>query len=367
MQRRKWLFGAPAVVLGLSWGSIAPAQVVCAPPAPSPTPTSGGIDAVAEIKALRIPSGPYKGGYELAPNGKLNWYFANLGLLPLVRVLSAADLDTHVRTYLDLYLANLEPNGSIQDIDLPFGRANPSVFKKVLADSDDAYAATLLSLASRYVVASGNWTWWEANKTKLKNMAYRNLALTAKPSGLTSVFQAPRSQTNSIGYLMDNCEGYRGLRDFAAVLRSRSELLDANYYDLLATNAAQGIKNLLYHLNTKSFLASDASAVPGKVFYPDTSCQVYPQVFGVTELEPLFVNGWTYLNSNSPGWETGKYDPFPWAVLGYTAALRGQTVQARSQLVAIEKTFVANRSLVTVNELGFYLRTRAVLDGVPNA
>jgi hypothetical protein len=362
MQRRQWLLGAPSVVLGLTWGANAPAQVVCVPP-----PSTGGIDAVAEIKALRIPSGPYKGGYELAPNGKLNWYFANLGLLPLVRVLGAADLDTYVRTYLDLYLASLEANGSIQDVELPYGRANPSVFKKVLSDSDDAYAATFLSLAARYVSTSGNWTWWEANKAKLKTVAYRNLALTTKPSGLTAVFQSPRSQTNSLGYLMDNCEGYRGLRDFAAILRGRSELLDANYYDLLATNTAQGIRNLLYNLNAKCFLASDASAVPGKVFYPDTSCQVYPQVFGVAELEPLFANGWTYLNTQSPGWETGKYDPFPWAVLGYAAALRGQTVQAKTQLASIEKIFVANRSLVTINELGFYLRTRAVLDGALNA
>lgn len=362
MQRRQWLLGAPALAWGLSTGANAVAQVTCVPP-----PSGGGIDALAEIKALRIPSGPYKGGYELAPNGKLNWYFANLGLLPLVRVLSPAELDTHIRTYLDLYLANLEPNGSIADIDLPYGRANPSVFKKVPSDSDDAYAATFLSLASRYVVTSGNWTWWEAHKAQLKTVAYRNLALTAKPSGLTAVFQAPRSQTNSIGYLMDNCEGYRGLRDFAAVLRSRSEIRDANYNDLLATNTAQGIQNLLFQAQPQAFVASDASRQPGTVFYPDTTCQVYAQAFGVTELAPQFAAGWAYLNAHSPGWETGRYDPFPWAVLGYVAALRGQVVQARNQLAAIDKTFVSNRSLVTINELGFYLRTRAVLDGVANA
>lgn len=34
---------------------------------------------------------------------------------------------------------------------------------------------------------------------------------------------------------------YRGLRDLASLLRERSELNDANYCDLLATNAARGI------------------------------------------------------------------------------------------------------------------------------
>mgnify|MGYP006197845775 CR=1 FL=1 len=70
---------------------------------------SAPIDAVAEIKALRILSGPYAGGYELAPNGRLNWYFANLGLLPLVPMLSAADLQTYILPYLNLYLASTDP------------------------------------------------------------------------------------------------------------------------------------------------------------------------------------------------------------------------------------------------------------------
>ena len=56
-------------------------------------------------------------------------------------------------------------------------------------------------------------------------MAYRNIALAVKPNGLTSVFQASRNQTNKAGYLMDNSEVYRGLRDFAAVLRERGILL----------------------------------------------------------------------------------------------------------------------------------------------
>lgn len=357
MRRRSLLGKVPAWGAGWLLG-----------PASWATDAAAPIDAVAEIKALRIPSGPYAGGYELAPNGRLNWYFANLGLLPLVPLLGAADLQTFILPYLNLYLAHTDPVAStIADIDFPYGRANTTVFKKVLSDSDDAYAATFLSLASRYVVFSGNWAWWEARKAALKNIAYRNLALTAKPSGLTSVFQAPRSQTNASGYLMDNCEGYRGLRDFAAVLRSRSELAEANYYDLLATNAAEGIARLLYKTSAQAFLPSDATLAPRTEFYPGTTCQVYPQAFGLRELTGRFAAGWNYLNTQSPGWETGRHDPFPWAILGYVAALRGQSGQARSQLAAINTTFAANRSLVTINELGFYLRTQAVLNGSTTA
>lgn len=354
MQRRSLITKVPAA-LAAGWflGTPARAEILSSP-----------IDAVAEIKALRIPTGPYAGGYELAPNGGLNWYFANLGLVAVVPVLGAADLQSHVLPYLNLYLANVDSaTSTIADIELPYGRANTSVFKKVASDSDDSYASTFLSLATRYVVASANWAWWESNKAALKNMAYRNLALTAKSSGLTSVFQSPRSQSNSSGYLMDNCEGYRGLRDFAAILRSRSELHEANYYDLLASNTAEGVSRFLFKAPAQAFLSSDAAPALTADFYPGTTCQVYPQAFGLRELAGQFTAGWNYFSTHTPGWETGSHDPFPWAILGYVAALRGQTGLASAQLATIDKLFAANRRLVTINELGFYQRTKSVLAG----
>jgi hypothetical protein len=60
---------------------------------------------------------------------------------------------------------------TMDDINYPFGRVNPSVFTKVASDSDDSYAATFVSLAVRYVLASRNWTWWEANKARIKQTA----------------------------------------------------------------------------------------------------------------------------------------------------------------------------------------------------
>jgi hypothetical protein len=38
-------------------------------------------------------------------------------------------------------------------------------------------------------------------------------------------------------------------------------------------------------------------------------------------------------------------------------------VQARAQMAAVEKKFTSNRPIVTINELGFYQRTRNVLGG----
>lgn len=361
MQRRKLFLGTAALtatMLGVN-NSFAQTVDACAPPPPL---TTGGINAVAEIKALRIPTGPYTGAYEIAPNGLSNWYFTNLGLISIVQYLDGPDLDKYIRSYLDLYISKLEPNMSIMDVQFPFGRANTSSFTLVLADSDDSYAATTLTLAMRYLRASQNWAWWDKNKIRFKDMAYRNIALAVKPNGLTSVFQSPRNQTNNAGYLMDNSEVYRGLRDFAAVLRERGDTADANYYDSFAKNIATAMTTL-FSPATGGFRMADLSAQTETSFYPGTTCQVFPQVFGVAECATYYDRAWNFFAVNSPGWESGKLDPYPFAVLGLAAAKRGLTTLAKAQQTSIEKTFIANRRMITVNELGFYQRTQSVLAG----
>lgn len=321
------------------------------------------MDPVTEIKKLRINAGRFTGGYLVAPLGALNWYFANLGLLPMVQHLNAAELEFFIRPYLDLYLQQLEPDYSIQDVNFDDGIPTAD-FQLVLSDSDDSYAATFLSLAAGYVEASQNWTWWDTNKAALKNMAYQNLACAAKPGGLISVFQAPRSAVNSLGYLMDNSEAYRGLRDYASVLLDRGETDDANYYDALASAIATALSTALFDTAAGGFRVSDGDAHATTLFYAGTTCQVFPEAFDVTELSSYFDKGWRYLNLHTPSWEDGRYDPYPWAVLGFVAAKRGQTAQAQAQLRMIATKFTTSRHLVTINELGFCLRISSALAGL---
>ena len=339
----------------------------CTPTTPT-TPTTtvpavgGVLNAVDAIKALRIPTGPYTGAYEIAPNGLSNWYFTNLGLISIVQYLDGPGLDTYIRTYLDLYLSKLEPDLSIKDVQFPFGRANTSAFTLVMQDSDDSYAATTLTLAARYLKVSQNWAWWDRNKSRLKDIAYRNIALAVKPNGLTSVFQPARSQINNAGYLMDNCEVYRGLRDFCAILSERGDAQDAAYYGQFASGIAKALATLFSPAGN-AFRFADLALQTETSFYPGTSCQVFPQVFGVSELATYFTPAWNFLSTNSLGWETGKLDPYPFAVIGLAAAKRGQTTLAKTQMAYIEKTFTLNRALITINELGFYQRTKSVLAG----
>lgn len=358
------VLGLGATLVGQSNNLHAQTAPVCAALGAVPAPALGasGIAVVEAIKALRIPTGPYAGAYEIAPDGLSNWYFSNLGLISIVQYLGAAELDTYIRSYLDLYLNKLEPNLSIQDVQFPFGRSNPRVFTLVLADSDDSYAATFLTLATRYVRATENWAWWSQNKARLKDIAYRNILLSVKSNRLTSVFQSPRSQSNNAGYLMDNCEVYRGLRDFAAMLQERGDTADAAYFSSFATGIASALATLFMPASS-AFRMADLSTQTDTSFYPGTSCQVFPQVFGVTELSGYYDRAWNFFNTHTVGWASGSLDPYPWAVLGLAAAKRGHTALAQAQLASIEKSFSTRRAVVTINELGFYQRTRSVLAG----
>jgi hypothetical protein len=349
MRRRSFLSTSAALGAGAAFFPAAKA-------APLP------VNAVEAIKALRINTGPYAGAFEVAPNGRLNWYFSALGLLPAVQWMTGVDREHYVRGYLDTYLRHVTPAFTIDDVDFPLGRADPTRFVKVPSDSDDSYAATLLSLAARYFHASNNVTWWNANRQRLKDIAYRNLTTMVKPNGLTSVFQPPRNQTNAIGYLMDNCEVYRGLRDFAGVLRHTGDTADANYYDSFARTVGLGVARL-FHSASGSFLAGDAYATPETSFYPGTTCQVFPQLFGVAEAQAGFTSAWNYLTRHSPGWETGRYDTYPWMLLGAVAAKRGLRTQAAAQMRLLEERFASNRPTVIINELGFYLRISSILSG----
>jgi len=349
MQRRQLLLSSAALALG---GLHAP-SLVAAPTTP--------INVLDTIKGLRIPTGPYAGGFEIAPQGRLNWYFTALGLLPVVQWMTSTERETLIRPYLDLYLKSVTSQFTIADVDFPVGRADTSRVVLVPSDSDDSYAATFLSLAARYFHTSNNVTWWNANKRKMKDIAYRNLTTMVKPNGLTSVFQPPRNQTNSIGYLMDNCEVYRGLKDFAEVLRYTRDS-DAGYYESFAQTVGLGITRL-FHSPTSAFRAGDAYVAPETSFYPGTTCQVFPEVFGVAEAAPGFAAAWNYLQRYSPGWETGKHDVYPWMVVGTAAAKRGLTTLATTQLRYMEQLFASQRPMVTINELGFYQRTANILTG----
>ena len=246
------------------------------------------IDAIAAIKALRITTGPLTRGYLIAPDGRLNWYFTNLGLIPIVQYLNAADLDTFIRQYMDLYLSRLQSDYTIQDVN--FNDTSLQNITLVPSDSDNSYAATLVSLAARYLKASGNWAWWDANKSPLKAMVDANIAALQKANGLCRVFQLSRvNPVADYGYMMNNAEDYQGLRDFAFILALRGESTLSNHYNNIASTIAQSMMIYLWDSGRSGFKTSDQDAhADSTTFYPGTTCQVFPQAFGVSELSTYF-------------------------------------------------------------------------------
>jgi len=350
MRRRQFQIGAMAA-------AVVPLAHARRKPVPPP------INAPAAIKALRITTGPLTDGYRIAPGGRLNWYFTQLGLIGIVQYLSTAELDLYIRRYLDLYLSRLEPDLTIRDVQ--FNDATMQNITLVPSDSDNSYAATFLSLTLRYLQASQNWTWWDAWKIRLKALAQASIVNLVKANGLVRVFQPGNpSPYADFGYMMNNAEDYRGLRDLATLLSLRGESADAAYFGSVASGIGQAIQIQLWDSARAGFKVSDQDlrADPNS-FYPGTTCQVFPQAFGVSECVGYFTAAYRFLNTWSPRWPSLVYDPFPWCILGTVAAKRGDSTRALTQLSATERLYQQNPGLVTINELGFYQRTRSILNG----
>ena len=306
------------------------------------------LDPVQEIKNLRINSGTYTGGYIIAPAGRLQWYFTNLALIQCVPYLSPADLDFYVRVYLDLYLTNLDlATFAINDVD------TPTTTPVLLApDSHDAYAGTFLHLAVLYVQRSKNTTWWNTNLATFKNIAFQNMAAQQKPSGLFKVFQT--GGPNDIGYLMDACECYSGLRLFADELAARGDA-DATYYDAVAGGAAAGI-NGLWDPAALAYRFSDNWPTATTEFYAGAVCQVFPRLHAIpTESEARFDNAAAWLNTWAPNWFNGTYDAFPWMPLAAAARINGETTNALNHRLYADHLWQENRALLTINELGWMI------------
>src|SRR5215831_3368045 len=159
------------------------------------------------IDELKVNSGRLAGAYRIRPAGGINWYFSHKALSFLV------DEDPEgVLAYLNLYTADVLPDLAYTQ-DWAEDLTTPR-----FPDSHDAYAGTLLSLAARYVTATGDISWLHERRGKLATIAETNILSQFKANGLVRVYQRPH--VSDMGYLMDQCECYAGLRDFGRALES---------------------------------------------------------------------------------------------------------------------------------------------------
>lgn len=221
---------------------------------------------IALLAPFRIDAGPYAGAFRLAPTGAVNWYFATTSLLRLRRLPLP-----ETRAYLNAYLAHVDPQDGIADV-LPM---QTGIFAPIAPDSDDAYAATILSLAARYRLESHDGAWWQASVSTLSAIAYAKLLTQFKPNGLIRA-----SKTDATGYLMDNVEDYDGLRAFASAL-TVTHAADARYVSAFVAPLGNAIHGL-YDESAQAFRWSDSDPLGPLVPYPACAAQLYPQLYSVT-------------------------------------------------------------------------------------
>jgi hypothetical protein len=225
---------------------------------------------LALLAPFHVDAGPYAGAFRIAPDGAVNWYFATTSLLRLRRL-----PEPETRAYLDAYLAHLDPNDGIADaLPQPTG-----IYAPVASDSEDAYAATFLSLAARYRAESHDEPWWKAHVGVLSDIAYAKLLTQVKPDGLIRA-----SRTDPTGYLMDNAEDYAGLRAFADAL-TQTRAHDAAYVRSFVEPLAEAIHRL-YDERSLAFRWSDNDPLGPAVPYPACTAQLFPQLLRVTTHRP---------------------------------------------------------------------------------
>ncbi len=296
---------------------------------------------------LSIASGTYQGAYRSTPAGPISWYFANIGLWFFVDAIPDS-----VRAYLNAYLRSLNPvYSTIQDVAADLVTQTPP-------DSNDAYAGTFLRLAVQYARKTGDSAWWSANIASLKKIAYSNILTQIKPNGLVRAFQAPAA--NGIGYLMDQCEAYAGLRDFGQYLLDTNDS-DSSYFSGFAPNLGIAIHGM-YDYSQTLWNWCDVASPQSNAWYPNLTAQIYPHLYDVHSNDAVgdytrLLSGYIVLDSAVPDWTARPQDLYPWLVVGYYAAsCLKRTDLALEMLGMVRKYYLpgsVNTGHFLVSEIGY--------------
>ena len=281
------------------------------------------------LRSTRLPSGALASDRSRT---RVIPYFANYTGLALLR--SAPDWPA-VRHYIEWYLAHLNlPDvyglyGSIDDHAVfwgPDGRRYTEVPTNGY-DSADSTGAVFLTLVRRYLELSGDWDLYWQEVERFDHVAELLLGL-QDTDGLTFV-----GKNLPFKYLMDNCETYQGLSDWAWVQQKAGRLLRAERFTQAATRLQQALLNWPREGRRGEYpLLAWAVNNQGKAFaadptrwYPDAVAQLYPILAGLwppgggeaTAAYQAF-NQWF------PQWDQlRKPDPYPWVMIARAGRLMG--------------------------------------------
>lgn len=178
-------------------------------------------------------------------------------------------------------------------------------------------------------------------------------------TGLTTAKQ--HAADYPFALLEDNCEVYRGLRDFADFLLA-NELPDATDFDGYAKSSQAGIVSMFGATAKRWNPVMDLTATfppdNPQTYDPDGTSQLFPTAYQVGASASQQASGYTFLDNNYRGWPhtnltVDQQVGYPWLILGYAAALLGHLQDTNTQLRRAEGL---NAKWLSINELGWCQR-----------
>ncbi|MDP2873227.1 MAG: hypothetical protein Q8P31_11920 [Bacillota bacterium] len=269
------------------------------------------------LERCRLPSG----ALSMAPGDRrINPYFANAAAMALLHWNSDA-----VRDWIVWYLTHMNEvdrfglRGTVYDHQWGASGVENSMDDY---DSADSYAATFLTLVARYFFTTGDAGLVLQHLEKLETVAGVCLALQDE-DGLTWANADRRFK-----FLMDNSEVYRGLADWAEVLRTLGLWQQGDVWAAVAESVRLAVDRELWVESRGAYTWAKTPFGQRAIrrrWYPDTAAQLYPILHGLIDPDgPRAKSLIAMVNSSYPGWPwlaTG--DQFPWAVIAYVNAVAG--------------------------------------------
>ncbi|MDK2820832.1 MAG: hypothetical protein PWP31_797 [Clostridia bacterium] len=294
---------------------------------------------IAWVLAQQLSSGAVITDYPAQP--KIIPYFANLALYG---VASYGQHLEKVRHYLNWYITHLENpdrfgvNGTVYDYLI---NDDEKEIPTMNYDSSDSYGATFLTLVRLYYTSSGDSEWIKNHRQELDLIAGAVLSTLEKDS-LTLA-----KPDWKVKYLMDNCEVYKGLKDYAWLLEEVFKDQEwAKRFETLAQKVKEAIEKKMRVNGGYSpaiYLAGFRKRPNWRKWYPDAMAQLFPILTGVLDpgsetARQLYGN---FLR-NYPDWYNHTLPQnFKSPLVVYTAALMEDRWRVRQYIESLKENILS--------------------------
>ncbi len=272
-----------------------------------------------------------------AKNGEVtvNPYFADFAALALLD--NADRYADHVKAYMEWHFAHLNTadsdyngvDGTIYDytVTLQNGKI-VSETAKGSYDSTDSYAATFLTVVSKYYEKTGDTDYILSRAADIDRIA--DALLSTFSFGLT--FAKPDYE---VKYLMDNCEVYEGMQAGMQLLTLINDttldgMLRLAKYKMGNEIIAQTIEKSLWNADSGHYEAgifANGTAINDfawNEFYPSATAQLFPITCGVINADSVRANNLYSRFCEEFDWQNHNIpDAFCWGNNALAAAMVG--------------------------------------------